>query len=309
MSVSRDEREAQKKWLVLFANALRSRLERAGLSQSLVFSTPKPRPAEYNGWYVRLGSFKNRKGGPYLFLDRSLETEYRTLWYGIWSPTSTVHEDVIKRARMVWPNIDTWTEDETATRKRARLPFSENPGAGEFYLGKYEWRRPHFDQSPSRVWLDRALNFIAALDKLCLSTSREATSKRVPRAVAARRGQARFRSMLLVACSGQCCVTGSRTESVLEAAHLKRKRGFDVHSVSNGLVLRSDIHTLFDLSLLTIRPSDLVIVLHPALATSEYQKYAGKKIRLPSGAESLAVRRALQQRWHAFQREKNRAAQ
>lgn len=54
-------------------------------------------------------------------------------------------------------------------------------------------------------------------------------------------------------------MTGERTFPALEAAHIHRySRGGD-HTLSNGLLLRSDPHKLFDLGYLTIDPSTLKI--------------------------------------------------
>ena len=54
-------------------------------------------------------------------------------------------------------------------------------------------------------------------------------------------------------------MTGERTFPALEAAHIHRySRGGD-HSLSNGLLLRSDLHKLFDLGYLTIAPNTLKI--------------------------------------------------
>ncbi|GAC81298.1 HNH endonuclease [Gordonia malaquae] len=95
-----------------------------------------------------------------------------------------------------------------------------------------------------------------------------------------RRGQQRFRQSLLDAYDRTCAVTGSRVEDVLEAAHIRPYRGSHSHRVSNGILLRSDIHTLFDLNLLTVDEQH-VVRLHPDLLDSEYGQYDGLPLRLP----------------------------
>jgi predicted restriction endonuclease len=62
----------------------------------------------------------------------------------------------------------------------------------------------------------------------------------------------------------------------LEAAHLRPYRGEGDNHPSNGLLLRSDLHTLFDLGLIGINPEDHTIVIHPALRGTEYEQYDGK---------------------------------
>jgi hypothetical protein len=55
-------------------------------------------------------------------------------------------------------------------------------------------------------------------------------------------------------------------------------------SVQNGLLLRADIHNLFDLGLMKIEPDTLLIHLVGELKTTAYAKLDGKKIRVPKKA-------------------------
>jgi hypothetical protein len=84
---------------------------------------------------------------------------------------------------------------------------------------------------------------------------------------------------------------------VLEAAHIKPYQGEGDNHPANGLLLRADIHTLFDLDLLGIEPDKLRIELHPSIA-SEYAKFAGKKLGCTHGRPS---KEALSQRYRLFQ--------
>jgi putative restriction endonuclease len=80
-----------------------------------------------------------------------------------------------------------------------------------------------------------------------------------PQIVTPRLGQGSFRMLIADAYQRRCTMTGERTFPALEAAHIHRySRGGD-HSLSNGLLLRSDLHKLFDLGYLTIEPSTLKI--------------------------------------------------
>jgi hypothetical protein len=92
------------------------------------------------------------------------------------------------------------------------------------------------------------------------------------RAIARRQGQPAFRRELLRAYGERCAVTGSRTADVLEAALISPYLGQHTNVVTNGLLLRSDIHTLFDLQRLTVLP-DLTVLLHPELRQGDYQRY------------------------------------
>lgn len=65
---------------------------------------------------------------------------------------------------------------------------------------------------------------------------------------------------------GQCAITGSDAGPALEAAHPRPYRGVDSNVISDGLPLRGDIHTLFDLGLLAIDPVTRQIVVSKLLA-------------------------------------------
>lgn len=100
------------------------------------------------------------------------------------------------------------------------------------------------------------------------------------RAIAQRQGQQGFRRLLLNAYGRRCAVTGTSTESVLEAAHIARYLGQQSNKTSNGLLLRADIHTLFDLHRVTVTPS-LVARVDPALGTP-YVELDGTTVHVPT---------------------------
>lgn len=98
-------------------------------------------------------------------------------------------------------------------------------------------------------------------------------------AISHRRGPGEFRQNLLAAYQGCCAVTGCNAEPVLEAVYLKSNdRNFSIHP-SSGLLLRSDIHTLFDLHLLAIEPESLRVLFSPQVRETCYAEYHGKLIR------------------------------
>ena len=68
----------------------------------------------------------------------------------------------------------------------------------------------------------------------------------------ARLGQGAFRVLVTEAYARRCAITGERTLPVLEAAHIKPYSVNGPHLVSNGLLLRSDLHILFDEGYLTV---------------------------------------------------------
>jgi HNH endonuclease len=77
-----------------------------------------------------------------------------------------------------------------------------------------------------------------------------------PQIVHPRLGQGLFRVEVIEAYSRRCAITGERTLPVLEAGHIKPYSLVQRHDVSNGLLLRSDLHRLFDGGYLTVDPKD-----------------------------------------------------
>ena len=105
--------------------------------------------------------------------------------------------------------------------------------------------------------------------------------ERIVASVATRRGQASFRARLLEAYGGRCCVTGCDLHDALEAAHISPYSGPQSNHPQNGLLLRADIHTLFDLGLLSV-DAEMMLVIAPALHRSEaYRGLAGQRLNAP----------------------------
>jgi hypothetical protein len=118
-----------------------------------------------------------------------------------------------------------------------------------------------------------------------------------------RRGQPEFRQKLINAYQGRCALTGCDVVETLEAAHILPYRGAHTNHVQNGLLLRADIHTLFDLNLMTIDPETFVVVLVPMLKGTTYGKMDGKLITLPARKECWPSRDALRERNKQFVRD------
>ena len=106
--------------------------------------------------------------------------------------------------------------------------------------------------------------------------------ERILAQIVRRRGQREFREKLLAAYEGRCAITGCDLVEVLEAAHIVSYRGPDTNDVQNGLLLRADFHTLFDLGLIAVEPESLKVVLAPSISGTSYRDFAGVRVRLPS---------------------------
>lgn len=93
-----------------------------------------------------------------------------------------------------------------------------------------------------------------------------------------RPGQGNFRAAMLERYGGECCITGCRIDALLEAAHIVPYRGDQSDDATNGLLLRVDIHRLFDAHLVSINPVAYTVEVSPALEDDGYQAYHGKRL-------------------------------
>ena len=75
-----------------------------------------------------------------------------------------------------------------------------------------------------------------------------------PQLVRPRLGQGTFRIALTQAYDGACAVSGEHSLPVLDVAHIHRYADGGPHEMRNGLLLRTDIHRLFDCGYVTITP-------------------------------------------------------
>lgn len=103
-----------------------------------------------------------------------------------------------------------------------------------------------------------------------------------------REGQEKFREDVMAAYDGACALTGVTIPEVLQAAHIDPYRGRHTQIVSNGILLRSDIHLLYDAQLLGIAPESHIIELSDKLIGSPYERLAreiagkgSRRLRIP----------------------------
>jgi putative restriction endonuclease len=121
-----------------------------------------------------------------------------------------------------------------------------------------------------------------------------------PSLVPHRLGQGTFRVIVTDAYQRQCAVTRERALPALEAAHIRPFSEVETHHVRNGLLLRSDVHRLFDAGYITVTPE------HRVEASSRmrddfndgenYMRLHGSSILLPVNSELHPDPTAL--RWH-----------
>lgn len=133
------------------------------------------------------------------------------------------------------------------------------PSGGFRYEGPFLYRS-HTGSKPALFLLDRDTdstghngrggddNNESDFDPENVADGRKETLARVRR----RQGQGKFRDNLMSAYGERCAITGCEIKALLEAAHILPYRGPATNHVTNGLLLRADLHTLFDLGLIWI---------------------------------------------------------
>lgn len=116
-----------------------------------------------------------------------------------------------------------------------------------------------------------------------------------------RLGQGAFRIAVADAYQRRCAITGEKTLPVLQAAHIKPYSQEGPHAVSNGLLLKSDFHTLYDDGYITVDKDYRINVskrLHEDYGNGrDYYKYNGQKLLiLPTHSIDLPSKEFLE--WH-----------
>jgi putative restriction endonuclease len=106
-----------------------------------------------------------------------------------------------------------------------------------------------------------------------------------PRLVPQRLGQGAFQAVVLEAYDRRCAVTGEKIRPVLEAAHIRPPPKGGEHRLDNGLLLRSDVHKLFDRGYLGVDPKYGLLV-SPRLRWEfdngeQFYQRAGRSIAVP----------------------------
>ncbi|MFC4061994.1 HNH endonuclease [Planomonospora corallina] len=121
-----------------------------------------------------------------------------------------------------------------------------------------------------------------------------------PRLAPRRLGQRAFQAVVLHAYERRCAVTGDRIRPVLQAAHIRPVSAGGQHRLDNGLLLRSDVHTLFDRGYLAVDPRYRLRV-SPRLREEfgngeEFYRRAGTEIAVPAHRRDRPSAEVLE--WH-----------
>ena len=131
------------------------------------------------------------------------------------------------------------------------------------------------------------------------SDAAERLADRLDRSILLRRGQPAFRQALLQAYDGKCAISGCDVVDALEAAHVVPASAGGSTHIGNGILLRADLHTLFDLDLIGLNPSTHHVELATSLTGSAYHDLAGRAFR-PKQLDQSPHQENLERRWRMY---------
>ena len=142
----------------------------------------------------------------------------------------------------------------------------------------------------------------AGLEAVDLTYLHEGPMYGRPRMVAPRLGQRAFAAVVQSAYGLRCAVTGDKIRPALQAAHIRPVASAGQHRVDNGLLLRADVHILFDEGFLGVHPERRELMVSSRLRADfgngeEFYALTGQPIGSPARAADRPNADFLQ--WHA----------
>jgi putative restriction endonuclease len=153
-----------------------------------------------------------------------------------------------------------------------------------------------------RIWEESRARLAGTMSLPAAAVAREPVDARYgePQLVRPRLGQGTFRVAVTGAYGGACAVSREHSLPVLEAAHIRPYGSDGSHEVANGLLLRADIHRLFDAGYVTVTPEHRFVVSRRLAQEWEngrvYYDMHGREIALPGRADDHPDSELL--RWH-----------
>ena len=211
---------------------------------------------------------------------------------------------------------------ERISRIRDRIRYHEEAGPDQIgcvliaqpvFFPEDMWV-PQPSDWPIRTQTEKSYSLVegegARVWQACLATANQlkasaAVAEPTPRygdpiLVRPRIGQGIFRVAVTEVYSGACAVTGEHSLPALEAAHIRPFGEGGPHDISNGLLMRADLHRLFDRGYLTVTPDARIEVSGRLKADfhngKSYYPLHGHELRLPKSQADRPAPEHL--RWH-----------
>lgn len=216
----------------------------------------------------------------------------------------------------------TLAEMKRRIEKYRRMPVGPNDQIGcillqqPFFFDKFLWIPAPEDFAKNVVqgktyepdsataqflWAKVSSRLVASAGELAERSEAETPMFSEPIFARRRLGQGTFRVLITDNYQRRCAVTGEKALPVLDAAHIRPVTEGGHHHLDNGLLLRTDIHRLFDAGYVTVTPDGRFLVSHRLKDDFDngepYMPFHGQRIWMPREPGSQPNRVTLE--WHA----------
>lgn len=276
-------------------------------------------PDEVNFWRPGGTPFKALTPGD-LFLFKLHAPRHRIVGGGLFAYST------LMRSSLVWEAFEQKNGARTYAEMRARIEKYRRSADSsiDYEVGCILLEQPFF--LPDELWFDApewSANIVSGKGYALEQASGRFLWERIQSALAVERpevsvvaealprygepvlvlprlGQGSFRIIVTDAYNRRCAATGEKVLPVLEAAHIRPYADGGEHRVPNGMLLRRDLHTLFDRGYMTVTPEHRIEVSR-RLETEfnngkEYLALHGREIAVPADRSHQPDREALI--WH-----------
>lgn len=235
----------------------------------------RPTLTEVNFWAPSATNFKALESGE-LFLFKLHSPQNFIVGGGVFAYSNTLPCSLAWEAFREANGAETLSEMRT---RIARYKRDEQEIKGDFQIGCRILTQPFFlednewipvptswspnivtfktystDDSDGQALWDRVQNKILTTGSGFSDVGEQGERFGAPMLVRPRLGQGAFRIVVTDAYERRCAITRERTLPALEAAHIRPYSEGGSHEPTNGLLLRRDIHSLFDAGYVTVTP-------------------------------------------------------
>jgi hypothetical protein len=253
---------------------------------------------------------------------KAFEKEYLSEYNGNLATTR-------RKANELWTLVELLPGDKVVANKGSKTVLAvgtvQEPGyrwrptqkrTEYFHTVKVKWDESLATPIPPQSWNNTVAQVSYDLFKMIAGNSAppgdsvrelddlEDERERIATTINNRQGQPQFREKLLSIYASRCAVSDCDASVALEAAHIRPYISPKSNHPCNGILLRADLHRLFDNHLLGIHPDTLRVFVSPKLMSSVYRNLAGKILRMPKHAGYKPDHGCLQDRYRYY-RDKN----
>ena len=163
--------------------------------------------------------------------------------------------------------------DRSDQDKSVKLILAETPvNDRNLQIGQTSELNPRFEEAQPDQGFYEPKDVTETVDRIYVSIKQ-------------RQGQPEFRQSLIQAYGGRCAITDCDVAQVLEACHIRPYDGPNSNDLSDGILLRADLHTLFDRGLIGIDSHASTVIVAQSLLHSDYKGIHRKKFNLPNDLE------------------------